>query len=80
MEKVFLYIEGLLSGMLPFILLVFIVVDQPDDYLCVPLLYTIGYCLGGVVALYMIFGQMKIDCYFFSASSVKYSFENVHLP
>ncbi len=43
-----------------FILLVFIVVDQPDDYLCVPLLYTIGYCLGGVVALYMIFGQMKI--------------------
>ena len=43
-----------------FIALVFIVVKSESDYLYVPLLYAIGYVIGGIVALTMIFGRMQI--------------------
>ena len=44
-----------------FIALVFITVKSKDDYLWVPLLYTIGYGIGGFVALYMIFVKMRVN-------------------
>lgn len=37
-----------------FIVLIFIVVTAPGDYLLVPFLYTIGYMLGGIISLYII--------------------------
>ena len=46
-----------------FILLVFVVVRSEDDYLYVPLLYTAGYTLAGVVSMYIIFGKMKLRFY-----------------
>ena len=38
-----------------FILLVFITVKTADDYLWVPILYTLGFAIGGVIAMYIIF-------------------------
>ena len=38
-----------------FLLLIFIVVKETEDYVIVPLLSSIGYFLGGVVSLYVIF-------------------------
>lgn len=37
-----------------FIVLVFVVVTTPGDYLFVPILYTVGYMLGGIISLYII--------------------------
>lgn len=48
---------------LSFIGLVFATVANQTDYLYVPLLYTIGYILGGIVALYIIFQSMGIRFY-----------------
>ena len=38
-----------------FIILTFIVIRTPEDYLFVPLLHAIGYFLGGIAALYIIY-------------------------
>lgn len=46
-----------------FIALVFIFVKKPEDFLRVPLLYTTGYFLGGLYAMYIVFGRMKIKFY-----------------
>ena len=43
-----------------FILLVFILVTVQDDYLLVPILYTLGYTLAGIVSMYIIFDKMQI--------------------
>lgn len=43
-----------------FIILVFIVVRDKSDYLWVPILYTLGYTLGGVYALYIIFKRFNV--------------------
>lgn len=43
-----------------FILLVFVLVKDESDYLMVPVLYTIGYALAGLVSMYIVFGRMKI--------------------
>lgn len=43
-----------------FIVLVFLVVNSSEDYLWVPILYTIGYMAGGIFALWIIFSKMKI--------------------
>lgn len=43
-----------------FILLVFVVVRSQDDLIKVPVLYTIGYGLAGLVSMLIIFGKMKI--------------------
>lgn len=45
---------------LVFIVLVFVVVRNADDYLFVPLLYTIGYVLAGILSLRTIFKKMEI--------------------
>lgn len=44
-----------------FIVLTFIVIKQPEDYLLVPILHTIGYLLGGVAAIYIIFKRYKLS-------------------
>lgn len=46
-----------------FILLVFVIVKSPDDYLFVPLLYTLGYTIAGISSMYIIFNKMKIRFY-----------------
>ena len=43
-----------------FILLVFVLVKDESDYLMVPVLYTTGYALAGLVSMYIVFGRMKI--------------------
>lgn len=43
-----------------FILLVFVVVRDQEDLLMVPILYTVGYGLAGLVSMIIIFGQMRI--------------------
>lgn len=43
-----------------FILLVFIFVQGQQDYLYVPVLYSIGYLIGGIVAMWIIFRCEKI--------------------
>lgn len=45
---------------LVFILLVFVVVQKPDDYLYVPILYSVGYIIGGVVAIWIVFKKERI--------------------
>lgn len=42
---------------LVFILLIFIIVQNKNDYLWVPILYTIGYLCGGIYSLYIILKQ-----------------------
>lgn len=46
-----------------FILLVFVFVKDQSDYLLVPLLYTIGYTVAGLVSMYIIFFKMKLRFY-----------------
>jgi PST family polysaccharide transporter len=58
------YITGVnIVFKLVFIILVFIVVTSKEDYLYVPVLYTLGYYLGGIYALYVIIGKMHIKLY-----------------
>lgn len=38
-----------------FILFVFVAVRSAEDYLFVPILYTLGFAIGGIIAMYMIF-------------------------
>lgn len=43
-----------------FIVLTFIVIKQPSDYIYVPLLHAAGYFIGGVAALYIIFYSYRL--------------------
>jgi Membrane protein involved in the export of O-antigen and teichoic acid len=43
-----------------FILLIFLCVKRPEDYLLVPLLNSIGYLIGGVISLYIIIHKERI--------------------
>ena len=45
---------------LVFILLTFVIVKAPDDYLWVPVLYALGYVIGGLYALYVIVHRFGI--------------------
>lgn len=49
-----------ISVKLLFIVLIFLVVKDKSDYLYVPVFYTIGYLLAGLVALWTIFKKMAI--------------------
>lgn len=57
---------------LVFIVLVFFVVKTPADYLYVPLLYTIGYAAGGLIAIILIFCKMKLRLYVPDIKSMLY--------
>lgn len=43
-----------------FILLIFLFIKSQDDYVYVPLFTSLGYCLGGVLSLFIIFVKEKI--------------------
>ncbi len=55
-----------------FIILVFVVVKSPDDYLYVPLLYSLGYTLGGIYSLYLIYHVQRIKFYIPSLDTLRY--------
>ncbi len=48
---------------LVFIVLLFVVVRTKGDYLIVPVLYAIGFSLGGLVSLWVVFRRMRIRFY-----------------
>lgn len=54
-----------------FIILVFFIVKKPDDYLLVPILYTLGYLLGGVYALWVVFKKKGLHFYIPKFKQVK---------
>lgn len=58
-----------------FIILVFVLVKKPDDYIYVPILYAIGYSLAGMVALFVIFFNMKIEWTKPDMTMIKYLFK-----
>lgn len=43
-----------------FIALIFVVVHSPEDYIYVPVFYTIGYGVAGLIAMWIIFHQLHI--------------------
>ena len=55
-----------------FIALTFIVINEPSDYVYVPLLHSIGYVIGGVIALYLIFVKDGIKFRIPCIGDVKY--------
>ncbi len=55
-----------------FIALTFIIIKEPTDYFYVPLLHSIGYIVGGVIALYLIFVKDGIKFKRPKFSDVKY--------
>lgn len=52
-----------ISSKLMFVLLIFIVVRKPDDYLYIPVFYMIGYMIAGIVALYIIYKRYGLRFY-----------------
>lgn len=59
-----------------FIGLVFIIIKNPEDYEFVPLLHTVGYLIGGMVALYIIFVKDGISFHLPSKKSASYFFKD----
>lgn len=52
-----------ISAKLLFIVLVFVVVSGPEDYLCVPVFYSAGYLIGGAVSLGIIIWKHRIKLF-----------------
>lgn len=46
-----------------FVILIFFVVKGPEDYLFVPLLYSLGYVLGGIYSVYLIYHVQHVKFY-----------------
>lgn len=59
-----------------FIILIFFLVKNAEDYILVPLLLTIGYLIGGIIALYIVFFHDKLHYQFPSFVSIKYYFSD----
>lgn len=55
-----------------FVILIFFIIKNPEDYIFVPLLSTIGYFIGGIWALYIIFFQHKLRFFIPSYKTVLY--------
>lgn len=55
-----------------FIVLIFFVVKTPDDYLFVPLLYSLGYMIGGAYSLYLIYRVRRIRFYIPNYKTLKF--------
>lgn len=53
-----------------FICLVFLFVSRPDDYVLVPVFYSMGYLMGGIIALYIIIKKYRISIKLESISKV----------
>ena len=55
-----------------FVVLTFIVIKSPNDYIYVPLLHAVGYLIGGVAALFIIFHSHRIKFRFPQRSQALY--------
>lgn len=55
-----------------FVLLIFFIIKSKDDYLFVPLLHSIGYLIGGGIAMYIIFFRHKLRLKPFKYTIVAY--------
>lgn len=55
-----------------FVLLIFVTVRTPNDYLFVPILYAVGYFLGGLVSLIIINKKLKISYTLPSFNNIKF--------
>ncbi len=55
-----------------FISLVFIVIKRPEDYLFVPVLYTVGYLFGGIAAFFIIYKSYGLHFYIPSKQQAAY--------
>ena len=47
-----------------FLCLIFVLVDGKDDILLVPLFYSLGYLIGGLTSLYIVFKKIKVSFIF----------------
>ncbi len=54
-----------------FLVLIFIFVNAPNDYILVPLFYSIGYLCGGIISLYLVFVKENVSFVKPSMSSIK---------
>lgn len=57
-----------------FIILIFIFIRNPSDYIYVPLLHSIGYLLGGSLSIFIIYRKYNLSFYIPSISQVKFYF------
>jgi PST family polysaccharide transporter len=55
-----------------FIGLVFFVVRSPEDYLLVPVLYTMGFALGGIISIYIIYKRHKLKLFIPNYATIKF--------
>lgn len=55
-----------------FIVLIFLCITTTEDYVYVPLLFTVGYFIGGILALYVVFVREKIVFRLPSYANMKY--------
>ena len=63
-----------LISRLAFLILIFVLIKTPNDYLLVPIIYGIGYLISGVIALYIIFSKHKIQFRFQALKTLKHYF------
>lgn len=59
-----------------FIVLTFIVIKEPSDYIFVPLLHAVGYLIGGIISLYIIFHRYGIEFRMPKKSEAEYYFKD----
>lgn len=59
-----------------FIVLTFIVIKEPSDYIFVPLLHAAGYLIGGIISLYIIFHRYGIELRMPKKSEAEYYFKD----
>lgn len=55
-----------------FIAATFFIITTPNDYVFVPLLWSLGYIIGGAYSLYIVFGRHKIHFIFPNISDIKF--------
>ncbi|MBC7886421.1 MAG: oligosaccharide flippase family protein [Ferruginibacter sp.] len=59
-----------------FLLLIFLIIHAPQDYLYVPIIYGIGYLIAGVIALFIIFFKHGIRFSFQPIRTLRYYFKD----
>ena len=54
----------------------FIFIRKPEDYIYVPIFYSIGFVLAGIVSLFIVYFKMGMKWYFTSISQISSSFKD----
>ena len=54
----------------------FIFIRQPEDYIYVPICYSVGYILAGIVSIYIVYYKMGMKWYITSCSEIFYSLKD----